>query len=157
MTYGYDSAVAFGRSRMSVGDFAVDLLTRLVMERECDAERMRPLVFICHSLGGVVLKQALITASAVRNHYGTITKSTFGVIFMGTPHRGSRVANTARQIARIINITSLSSLVRSDLLAVLSMSSKELQHISQLSVPILKDLVIVSFYEQKPLGPTLVN
>lgn len=45
-----------------------------------DAERTRPLVFICHSLGGVVLKQALITASAVPDNYGAIMESTFGVI-----------------------------------------------------------------------------
>lgn len=75
---------------------------------------------------------------------------TFGVILMETPHRGSRVTYQARHIARIKNITSLALLVRSGLLAVLSIPSKELQH-SQLSVPILKNLVVVYFYKQKPL------
>ncbi|KAF9891553.1 hypothetical protein FE257_004020 [Aspergillus nanangensis] len=156
MTFGYDSAVAFGRSEMNVEDFALDLLTRLLWERQVPSEQSRPILFICHSLGGVVLKQSLVTASSVQDHYGAIMKNTFGIIFMGTPHRGSRVASQARHLARIINITSLSKTVRSDLLGVLSMSSKVLQNISQLSVPILKDISIVSFYEQKPLGPTLI-
>jgi hypothetical protein len=54
----------------------------------------RPIVFVCHSLGGLVVKQGLIKASQYYHNQrhpslGAIWKATTGVIFMGTPHRGS--------------------------------------------------------------------
>jgi hypothetical protein len=161
MTYGYDSAVAFGRSRMGVADFARDLLSRVRIERRVLTDdhppTPRPIIFICHSLGGVVVKQALIMASLQQEHYGNILENTYGVVFMGTPHRGSRIANQAGILSRIINAATFGSAVRADLLNVLRLASRELEQISQLSVPLLKDLSIVSFYEQKPLGPSLVG
>lgn len=55
----------------------------------------RPIIFVGHSLGGLVIKQALITA---REHehamsedddYAKIIRNTVGIIFLGTPHKGS--------------------------------------------------------------------
>jgi hypothetical protein len=152
MTYGYDSALFFSRSESSVNDFALDLLSRLRLERKSPFESKRPILFICHSLGGVVFKQALITASSQPDHYGDILKSIRGVVFMGTPHRGSRTAGPAQLLSKIINDATFGTAIRSGLLGVLKVSSKTLDNISLLSISLLKELRIVSFYEQKPLG-----
>jgi hypothetical protein len=159
MTYGYDSAVAFSTSRSEVSDFAADLLWRLHCERTSDEASSRPLIFVCHSLGGVVLKQALVMASHRRDNYGTILDSTYGVVFMGTPHRGSRTAGLALPLSRIINTAFLGQGIRSDLLKALVISSTTLEGISRSSVTCLERLKIISFYEQKPLPPlpTLVS
>jgi len=156
MTYGYDSAWLFSRSQSNIDDFARDLLSRLHFGRKLPRESARPILFICHSLGGVVFKQALITASSQLDHYGGILKSIRGAVFMGTPHRGSRTAGTAKLLSKIINAVSFGTAIRSDLLGVLKVSSKSLEDISLQSVPLLKELRIVSFYEQKPLGISLV-
>jgi alpha-beta hydrolase superfamily lysophospholipase len=145
----------FSRSRSLVNDYALDLLCRLSLARRLHPDR--PLVFICHSLGGVVFKQTLITASQQRQFYGMLLDSIHAVVFMGTPHRGSRTAGPALHLSRIINGPFLGSAVRSELLKVLKVSSSSLMDISQNSVSLMKNLTIVSFYEQKPLGASLVS
>jgi hypothetical protein len=57
MTYGYDSVVAFSKSSAEVDDFARDLLQRVNGVRKTAQEKSRPLLFLCHSLGGILFKQ----------------------------------------------------------------------------------------------------
>ncbi|KAJ4318511.1 hypothetical protein N0V84_006838 [Fusarium piperis] len=154
MTFGYDSALKHSKSRMTVIDFAQDLLKRLVMARQDPSERERPIIFLCHSLGGIVAKQALIMAHMNDKLYGTILKSTTGIAFFGTPHRGSKTASTGRILSRIVNAASLSKTIRSDLLQTLEIPSQSLNEISRLSSQILSGISIISFYEQKPLSST---
>jgi pimeloyl-ACP methyl ester carboxylesterase len=49
----------------------------------------RPLVFIAHSLGGLIVKAALEIADVYRNPAATQTR---GVVFLATPHHGSKLA-----------------------------------------------------------------
>ncbi|OAQ75600.1 ankyrin repeats (3 copies) domain-containing protein [Purpureocillium lilacinum] len=128
MTFGYDSTVLFGGSRSTANDFALDLATRLRLERRDHLEKQRPLIFVCHSLGGVVFKEFLIHLSLQLDDGRDLLQSVFGVVFLGTPHRGSRRATPAKLLSKIINVATLGS----------------------------GALRIVSFYEQKPIGPNLV-
>lgn len=54
----------------------------------------RPIIFICHSLGGLVVKDALVKAASHDSHkrdrdLALIYQHTKAVLFLGTPHRGS--------------------------------------------------------------------
>jgi ankyrin repeat domain-containing protein 50 len=107
-------------------------------------------------LGGVVFKQALVLASAQEDYYGELLGRIRGVVFMGTPHRGSRTAGPMLHLSNIINTFTLGGAIRVDLLKALRVSSKSLEEISTLSLQSLEKLSIISFYEQKPLGVSLI-
>ncbi|RYP13739.1 hypothetical protein DL765_006755 [Monosporascus sp. GIB2] len=92
-TYGYNSGIAFTGSASRVEGHARTLLERLMAKRrQFSHVENRPLLFICHRLGGVVVKRALVMAHERSTRYSSITKDTFGIMFLGTPHRGSDAA-----------------------------------------------------------------
>jgi hypothetical protein len=84
MLYIYDSRV-LGRTKERFAHEASQLLEAISAERdECPR---RPLFFIGHSLGGILIKQALVNGQANPKHQD-ILSATFALIFMGTPHQG---------------------------------------------------------------------
>jgi pimeloyl-ACP methyl ester carboxylesterase len=90
---GYDAPPStwFG-SAMALPDRATGVLAALVAER-LDT---KPLVFVSHSLGGLVVKQLLRTAADIPGTpEGRVLEQTKGAIFLGTPNTGSDLANWA--------------------------------------------------------------
>ncbi|KAK4460162.1 hypothetical protein QBC42DRAFT_230113 [Cladorrhinum samala] len=92
LVYGYDSKVtkymAGPTNKNTILSYSKDLLYAL--ERETTAGR--PLIFVAHSLGGIVVKEMLSRSSASPTDspgLRSIVESTAAVIFLGTPHRGS--------------------------------------------------------------------
>lgn len=68
MSYGYDSDTAFSKSVTDIDDAASMLLDRLEGDRQSVDEKGRPVVFIAHSLGGIVVKKVrliLLSLSAL--------------------------------------------------------------------------------------------
>jgi protein SERAC1 len=54
----------------------------------------RPLVFICHSLGGLLVKQILRTAlDSTDEAWHSVANNCCGIVFIATPHNGSSLAN----------------------------------------------------------------
>lgn len=68
LTFGYNSKTYFSRSKSNVQDFASELLAAISTRRQAAIERKRPLIFICHSLGGLVFKQACSVSSPALYH-----------------------------------------------------------------------------------------
>ncbi|KAM7186462.1 hypothetical protein V8F33_011785, partial [Rhypophila sp. PSN 637] len=101
LAYGYDTNIRsqFNGpiSNNTVGDHGWDLLCSLGDIRRDDCSR--PLLFICHSLGGLVSKIALIKSNdcrTVKPQLYTVAQSTVGLFFFGTPHRGADPLGAAR-------------------------------------------------------------
>ncbi|KAE9372043.1 hypothetical protein N431DRAFT_482911 [Stipitochalara longipes BDJ] len=101
MVFGYDATAAFGNGVAGIKEHARGLLGGLVERRGRNLEAKRPLIFIGHSLGGLVIKQALVIAEQ-EMPYKKIYNSTLGIIFFGTPHQGSSLANYATAITRTL-------------------------------------------------------
>ena len=68
MSYGYNSATAFSKAATDVNDEAAMLLDRLDGEREDQDQLNRPIIFISHSLGGIVVKKVGILSRGVVVH-----------------------------------------------------------------------------------------
>ena len=66
------------------------------MIRRSDEEKSKPIIFIAHSLGGIVVKDALCLSWTETSNLQEILPATLGVIFLGTPHHGSRVASLGK-------------------------------------------------------------
>ncbi|GAB3714598.1 hypothetical protein GCM10027598_22860 [Amycolatopsis oliviviridis] len=89
---GYDAASSgwLGHA-MPIQDRAINLLARL----ENDGIGQRPLCFVTHSMGGLVVKEMLLHAAESRSGYAEFATATRGVVFLATPHTGSDVATKA--------------------------------------------------------------
>ncbi|RDW59198.1 hypothetical protein BP5796_12122 [Coleophoma crateriformis] len=144
-TYGYNADVIGGffqaNNQNSVSQHGRDLATKL--DREIDNED--PIVFVAHSLGGIIVKDAL-------HRLETICERTRLIIFLGTPHRGSAYAGWA-QIA-----SNLASLILQDsnkrLLQTLEVNGEVLDNIHEEFKTILAKYAIKvhSFQEAKGIS-----
>jgi len=117
LAYGYDSKVTRGYGNASQNNLfmhAKDLLYTLQREKPA---RM-PVIFIAHSLGGLLVKEVLRRSEASEElEFKDIVKSTKGIIFLGTPHRGSPgmadLGETVRNIAStVLRVDSNATLLR---------------------------------------------
>ncbi|PVH82592.1 hypothetical protein DL98DRAFT_586194 [Cadophora sp. DSE1049] len=88
MTFGYNVNLWSDTTKRRIAEFSENLLAELSGERFHPAEKLRPILFICHSMGGIVVKRALTVAQG-RGYYNSIHEATQSVAFMATPHRGS--------------------------------------------------------------------
>ena len=80
------------KSKDKLHNHAERLLAELWAKRGQQKATERPIIFVTHSLGGLIVKRALIASSAIRgiktNHLRSVYVSTYGILFLGTPHRG---------------------------------------------------------------------
>lgn len=87
LTYSHGSL----NVRTGLKKLANDLLQALILERKANSSR--PLFFICHSIGGLVVKLALTEAS--RNpKYQPILEHCYGVTFFGKDDPNARIDST---------------------------------------------------------------
>lgn len=99
LTYGYDAYIV----RKSVASsnrlthHATNLLNDLTTNRASCSALSRPLIFVAHSLGGLVCKEALLLSRHnPESHLRGIFDCTNAIVFMGTPHKGSWMAGWAK-------------------------------------------------------------
>jgi hypothetical protein len=59
------------------------------MSNQCSSIQSRPLIFIAHCFGGLVVLKALLEAERFPYDWPGIYASTTGIIFLGTPFRGA--------------------------------------------------------------------
>ncbi|KAF2266734.1 ribonuclease-like protein p/mrp subunit [Lojkania enalia] len=166
LTFGYNGAVyaLLGKASSDrILQHAQTLVAELVADRELEDATQRPIIFICHSLGGIIVKRALAYSasrtSKLVEHLHSIFVSTFGILFLGTPHNGSSKASLASIGRRMISALVPSKVFDSEgqLVDALSEGSEVLQNISDMFAPLMKNFRIYFFWEQKKtdLGVTL--
>jgi hypothetical protein len=107
LTYGYDTNIkprlGSPQSQTTVYDIAWNFLIALEASRRDDP--LRHMLFVAHSLGGIVVKEALRRSNNCQfgvEHLASISKATKGIMFFGTPHRGADTRGTLQHVAESI-------------------------------------------------------
>ena len=163
--YGYDADVTSFTdvvSRDKIHDPArikhhsQHLIAELYENRRIREANERPIVFIGHSLGGLLIKQALLDSSEIRDtkieYLRSIFVSTYGILFFGTPHTGSNIAKWALRLASICRAVLPSHLVdaQPQLVNDLMSGNETLKSIDRQFNQIASRFLIWSFHEGKP-------
>ena len=106
--YGYDADVVNfwnPASQNRIADHSQKLLTSLANLRERTGPRDRPLLFVAHSLGGLVVEDALLHARGSADaHTQRVLECARGVVFLGTPHCGAGLAAWAVVGSRLLRL-----------------------------------------------------
>ncbi|XWW98067.1 hypothetical protein V2A60_006063 [Cordyceps javanica] len=151
MSFYYNSKMQSSKSTADVFTFADQLLEQLLAVRDDEREESRPILFICHSLGGIVFKQAVNRAFETKR-YQQLSKHFAAVAFFGTPHRGSDIAQWGTMLGSILKIGSLGSTTNLQLTKDLEPKSRVLTQISDSFTGHGKSLTIFSFYETEKMN-----
>ncbi|OCL05154.1 hypothetical protein AOQ84DRAFT_267931, partial [Glonium stellatum] len=163
ITFGYDADVVnFWKhaAQDGVSGFANDLLGSLVGCRMGIAAN-RKIIFVVHSLGGLVTQRALsISRESRYPHLRMIESCTIGICFLGTPHHGSDLAKWGAVLADIVNIVkpanrSIVRLLKSGS-ATLSDVQDSFHNVLEKRKQERLKIEIVCFYEQLPCGKSFV-
>lgn len=156
-SYGHNSNTVNSNSVMSIEDVANSLLGRLFGVRKTKEQKAVPIIFIAHSLGGLVVKKAIILGKENDDRYGELLEMISGCLFLAVPHRGADLAYWKMIPARIIKHLSLSFAGNTQSLRSLERDSEIWRVISHSFVQRGKRLNIRSFYETQRMGNQVVS
>lgn len=144
LVYGYNADVYGGfweRPAKNPSDnfihhHAQTLVTTLTHYRKSEGSERNPIIWVVHSLGGIVTKRALLYSNDLRDpnqeDLRSIYVSTYGIIFLGTPHNGSNAAAWGGIIQRMADAVVPKKIFESEsvLLKSLKKDNETLQQIS---------------------------
>lgn len=160
LTYGYDanvSAFRDGASKDHIHHHAETLTARLAANRSRVRALERPLIFVVHSLGGLVVKRMLIHSNESthvnQERLRSIFISTYGILFLGTPHNGSDLAKWGSMLQSICAAALPKKLFdsQSQLVKALETNNETLQLINRDFTAISSKFRIYFFHEAKPM------
>ncbi|KAJ6190216.1 hypothetical protein N7519_000237 [Penicillium mononematosum] len=168
LTYGYDAYIMRGSvaSGNRLIDHASDFLNDLTTNRDSHDASNRSLIFVAHSLGGLVCKEAILLSRdrTQDHHLRGIFNHTKGIIFMGTPHQGSWMADWAGIPVSALGIGKSTS---KSLLEILQTDNQFLEAIQEGFLTLIrnsekagKPLEVICFFEALPLpgwGPVVTK
>ncbi|OIW25252.1 hypothetical protein CONLIGDRAFT_718123 [Coniochaeta ligniaria NRRL 30616] len=145
-SYGYDSAWTSSKAAptINIHDFGQQLLERLRNSHEIANSKTNPIIFVAHSMGGLVVKQAYVLARQDPS-CSDLAKRMEAMFFLATPHGGTDLAQTLNNILRVSfalpTRSYISNLSRQNEL--LSMLTESFRHYAS-------DISLYSFYESRP-------
>lgn len=117
----------------------------------------RPLIFIGHSFGGLVIEQAITKANSAEGSYEYLVNSLGGILLLGVPHRGSKAQELASILANIAEAFGCGETAMLNDTSVRSMKLFDMVD-AFMQIMIRKDLAkndaVICFYENTPTDYT---
>ena len=159
LTYGYDAYImrksVAGSNRLI--DHATNLLNDLTDNRDAINASSRPIIFVAHSLGGLVCKKAILNSrNNPESHLRSIFACTKGVVFMGTPHEGSWMADWAKISADALGLVKSTNKSLIDILRAENQLLEAIQNDFLSMVRELREnyrtLEVMCFFEELPMA-----
>ncbi|KAI1392900.1 uncharacterized protein F4822DRAFT_392547 [Hypoxylon trugodes] len=164
LSFGYDSHFThfyplFGPKNIPVGTTIDDHSGSLFLDlnnlrASTETPPERPLIFVAHSLGGLVVANALSRLTETNTEDKNLANTTFGVIFLGTPFEG---ASLARWGTIALNLVKLFSSTNKESVKDLQEQSQRLAAINDAFYKYIKvrdrsqkTLRLACFYEEWP-------
>ncbi|RHZ43372.1 LipA and NB-ARC domain protein [Aspergillus thermomutatus] len=154
MTFGYNARFKNFTAQQDLRSISLKLLAELVDLRTTEDEKSRPIVFVCHSLGGIVAKKALLIGCTEEQEH--VQQAVYGILFLGTPHNGSSLAAMGKVLANIVSAFSPIRTPRA-LIGTLQKDSEVLLEITEDFLKRRRKIHLASFYELEftSIGPFL--
>ncbi|KLU83540.1 hypothetical protein MAPG_02597 [Magnaporthiopsis poae ATCC 64411] len=157
LTYGYHAYTARASSKPSSDRLmvhAANLLRDLTADRAGGVER--PLIFVAHSVGGLVCKEAMLhSRRSPEAPFRRIFERAKGIVFMGTPHKGAWTAGWAKIPASALGVARG---IKESLLDILETDNEALESLHQRFSSMVRELQldgrnprITCFFEELPL------
>ncbi|KFY40005.1 hypothetical protein V495_05647 [Pseudogymnoascus sp. VKM F-4514 (FW-929)] len=99
MTYGYNSKLS-SHGIDTIMDYSRGLAEELKKVRNTEELRKRPLFFIAHSFGGIILAHCLIKAVQADDgdYLASLYKATYGMLLFGIPHTGLLIDDMQKMV-----------------------------------------------------------
>jgi len=155
-SFGYNSAFAFSHSILDIDGAALDLVSRLHDERQ-DSAKARPIIFIAHSLGGIIVKRAMNVANERSDIWKSVSDSVIGVFFFAVPHRGSSTAFWGDFATVVVKFATVGTLGNRSFVKKLKNNSETFRLISKaFTQPAQKLTLIRTFYETEKIKNQLI-
>lgn len=134
LTYGYDTALSRSTSFQTITDLAISLIETL-KTIGWYAPSSKPVLFLAHSLGGVVLKQALVIMAGGGSRERSIFAKIKGAVCFGVPSQRMHVPDIVNMLGDQPNIAlvrDLSDESESDFLQRLDQQFGNISHLQGL-------------------------
>ena len=159
LSFGFDADVVrfFGNepaSNSGLTNHAESLVNKLVRERERNGTEERKIIFVAHSLGGLVTEQALThSKNSAELYLKQVERDTIRVVFLGVPHCGSDYEAWATIRRRIVGVLKRTN---KKILDVLNLDSEMLHLVENnfhANIRQRRDnpIQVTSFFEELPM------
>lgn len=130
LSYGYDADIVNfwnPSSNSQLSNHAEKMIGDLVRKRERTKTESRKILFVAHSLGGLVTEKALsYSRGAADQVLCQVEHLTAGIVFLGVPHCGADLASWALFGTRMVNILRRAN---KEIIAVLNPGSQMLREV----------------------------
>jgi WD40 repeat protein len=152
LTFGYDANWRGGAGISNITDFAKELLYEMRFSKDASGEDIaigtNPIIFVVHSMGGLVVKKAYLLGLHDDN-FKDVINSVSAIIFLSTPHRGTNLAETLNRVL------AASFQHPKRFVADLNKNSTAIEDLNEQFRHLAPRLSIWSFYETlaTPIGP----
>lgn len=159
LSFGYDADIVNfwnPASNSKVSNHAEQMVGDLVRKRERTNTESRKIIFVAHSLGGLIVEHAINhSRSAAERHPRQIEQYTAGIVFLGVPHCGSDLAAWASIGTRMVSILRRANKDIVDVLKpgseILRLVEKGFRSILSLRQDEGSKISVVCFYEELPV------
>jgi triacylglycerol esterase/lipase EstA (alpha/beta hydrolase family) len=146
--YGYDTQLVMSESVQTIDDLALSFIQRLSSIGQSFVSA-KPLVFLAHSLGGILLKSALVEMANGNDKETFMLDLVRQIVFFGVPNQGMKTSHLRSMVEGQPNL---------ELVETLTVGSTYLNNLTErfTGVSRLRVMRIISAYETKKSPTTKV-